>query len=119
MVGATCRKWPPIRRKPVAPYGRYLTTSGPAARDSIGSGPDAACPPSVQRRPVAGPSASRLVRGWPTPASSIAPSIPWKTQATALEGDDAAQRFSVTHPFHPLFQQTLELAARGREWGED
>jgi len=25
MVGATWRKWPPIRRKPVAPYGRYLT----------------------------------------------------------------------------------------------
>jgi hypothetical protein len=28
MVGATWRKWPPIRRKRVAPYGRYLTAGG-------------------------------------------------------------------------------------------
>jgi len=27
--------------------------------------------------------------------------------------------FQVTHPFHPLFGQSLELAAQGREWGEE
>jgi len=27
--------------------------------------------------------------------------------------------FRVTHPFHPLFGQSLELAAQGREWGEE
>src|SRR6058998_377590 len=52
-------------------------------------------------------------------ASNKRRSPPWQTQANALEGDDAAQRFQVTHPHHPLFQQTLEMAARGREWGED
>ena len=25
----------------------------------------------------------------------------------------------MTHPFHPLFGQSLELAAQAREWGEE
>jgi hypothetical protein len=47
------------------------------------------------------------------------PSIPWKPQANAPKGDDAGPRFRVTHPFHPLFGQLLELTAQAREWGED
>ena len=53
------------------------------------------------------------------PQSSTPPSIAWKPQPNATEGGDAAPRFRVTHPFHPLFGHLLELAAQAREWGED
>src|ERR1700745_254146 len=45
--------------------------------------------------------------------------MPWKPQANAPEAADATPRFRVTHPFHPLFGQLLELAAQAREWGEE
>src|SRR5207249_7651865 len=54
-----------------------------------------------------------------TPTASTGQSIPWKPQANAPEAGDAAPRFRVTHPFHPLFGQSLELAAQAREWGEE
>ena len=46
-------------------------------------------------------------------------STPWSAQANAPESGDAATTFRVTHPFHPLFGQTLDLLAQGREWGEE
>ena len=46
-------------------------------------------------------------------------STPWSLRAIALEPGDAAVRFCVTHPFHPLYGQTLDLVAQGREWGEE
>jgi hypothetical protein len=55
----------------------------------------------------------------PFPVSSFGQWIPWKPQANALEVGDAAPRFRVTHPFHPLHGQMLELAAQAREWGEE
>src|SRR5580700_1552533 len=36
---------------------------------------------------------------------------PWRPQSNAPERGDAAPRFRVTHPFHPLFGQLLEVAA--------
>jgi hypothetical protein len=53
------------------------------------------------------------------PGANKLPYSPWKPQANAPEGGDEALRFRVTHPFHPLFGQLLELAAQAREWGED
>ena len=53
------------------------------------------------------------------PASNKRPCFPWKPRANAPEAGDAAPRFRVTHPFHPLFGQSLELAAQAREWGEE
>jgi len=44
---------------------------------------------------------------------------PWHPQSNAPEGGDAAPRFCITHPFHPLRGRTLEVAAQGREWGEE
>ncbi len=64
-------------------------------------------------------SVSSTFPALPTLVSNIGPSIPWKPQANALEAGDAAPRFRVTHPFHPLFGQSLELAAQAREWGEE
>jgi hypothetical protein len=64
-------------------------------------------------------SASSIVPVQPRRAANIAPSIPWKPQANAPEAGDAAGSFRVTHPFHPLFGQSLELAAHAREWGEE
>ena len=43
----------------------------------------------------------------------------WNPQASAPESGDAVPRFRVTHPFHPLCGQTLDLVAQGREWGEE
>ena len=43
----------------------------------------------------------------------------WRPQANTPETGDAAPGFRVTHPFHPLFGQLLELAAQAREWGEE
>src|SRR5262249_44218245 len=54
-----------------------------------------------------------------TPASSTARWTPWSLRAIALEPGDAAVRFCITHPFHPLYGQTLDLVAQGREWGEE
>ena len=54
-----------------------------------------------------------------TLASSKPRSPPWRPQANTPEAGDAAPRFRVTHPFHPLFGQLLELAAQAREWGEE
>jgi hypothetical protein len=45
--------------------------------------------------------------------------IPWNLQSNALEAADAVQRFRITHPYHPLYGQTLELVGHGREWGEE
>ena len=64
-------------------------------------------------------SASSIVPVQPRPASNIALSIPWRPHSNAPERGDAAPRFRVTHPFHPLFGQLLEVAAQGREWGEE
>src|SRR4051794_10913665 len=61
----------------------------------------------------------RLARVRSTPESRTRQSIPWNPQANAPEPGDAARRFCVTHPFHPLCGQTLNLAAQGRDWGED
>jgi len=55
----------------------------------------------------------------PKRASNIGPWIPWRPQSNAPEGARAAPGFRVTHPFHPLFGQSLELAAQAREWGEE
>jgi hypothetical protein len=66
-----------------------------------------------------GTSPSKIAPGLPIQASSIARSIPWKPQANAPEAADAAPRFRVIHPFHPLFGHSLELAAQAREWGEE
>jgi len=55
--------------------------------------------------------------------STLAPKryrlLPWRPQSNAPGGSSAAPRFRVTHPFHPLFGQSLELAAQAREWGEE
>ena len=53
------------------------------------------------------------------PLSSTLLSIAWKPPANAPEGGAAAPCFRVTHPFHPLFGQSLEVAAQAREWGEE
>jgi hypothetical protein len=68
------------------------------------------------------PAPSANACGVPVPArptASTGPSTPWKPQSNAPEAGDAAQRFRVTHPYHPLFGQSLELAAQAREWGEE
>jgi hypothetical protein len=44
---------------------------------------------------------------------------PWSPQANALEASGAALRFCVTHPYHPLFERTLEMVTRSREYGEE
>ena len=53
------------------------------------------------------------------PLSSTLLSIAWRPQSNAPGGASAAPGFRVTHPFHPLFGQSLELAAQAREWGEE
>src|SRR5438094_907310 len=41
------------------------------------------------------------------------------TSSTAPHTFSASQRFQITHPFHPLFQQEFELVQYRRNWGED
>ena len=43
----------------------------------------------------------------------------WREQSTALATHSAKQRFQITHPYHPLFQQEFELVQYRRNWGED
>ena len=62
---------------------------------------------------------SLALRGSDREESNTPRLIPWKPQANAPEAADAAPRFRVIHPFHPLFGHSLELAAQAREWGEE
>src|SRR6266550_9637752 len=43
----------------------------------------------------------------------------WHEQSTAHSKDNAPQRFQITHPYHPLFQQEFVLVQYRRNWGED
>jgi Family of unknown function (DUF5372) len=39
--------------------------------------------------------------------------------STTPQGNDEAQTFQVTHPFHPLRGKTLALVTYRHNWGED
>ena len=41
------------------------------------------------------------------------------TSKCTCEASGAALRFSVTHPYHPLFEHTLEVVAQSKEYGEE
>jgi len=42
-----------------------------------------------------------------------------KTPSTTPHRFSAEQRFQITHPYHPLFQQEFELVQYRHNWGED
>jgi len=56
-------------------------------------------------------------RGGPSPPAVRRMS--WRSSSTAPQGDVAARRFRVTHPFHPLFGREFELEIYKNNWGED
>jgi hypothetical protein len=41
------------------------------------------------------------------------------TESTASGADDLTAPVRITHPFHPLFGQELDLVIRRHNWGED
>ena len=41
------------------------------------------------------------------------------TESTASGTDDLSAPVRITHPFHPLFGQDLDLVIRRHNWGED
>src|SRR5262249_36525500 len=47
------------------------------------------------------------------------PRFPWQTLRIADRGNDGAEVFTVTHPFHPLRGQTFEILAVRNNWGGD
>ena len=44
---------------------------------------------------------------------------PWREPSTARDGDDGAEEFEVTHPFHPLHGERFALVSRWKNWGGD
>src|SRR5437867_1855401 len=50
---------------------------------------------------------------------SRVPQSNWRVQSTAPAKHSAKQRFQITHPYHPLFQQEFELVQYRRNWGEE
>jgi len=47
------------------------------------------------------------------------PRFPWQKPRIADRGNDGAEVFTVTHPFHPLRGQTFEILAVRNNWGGD
>jgi Family of unknown function (DUF5372) len=43
----------------------------------------------------------------------------WREKSTAPAKHNAAQRFHITHPYHPLFEHEFELVQYRHNWGED
>jgi hypothetical protein len=43
----------------------------------------------------------------------------WHRDSTAPDSDVEKRHFRVTHPYHPLFQQTFALIIYRQNWGED
>jgi Family of unknown function (DUF5372) len=44
---------------------------------------------------------------------------PWRKASIADRGNDGAQVFTVTHPFHPLKGQKFEILVIRNNWGGD
>jgi Family of unknown function (DUF5372) len=42
-----------------------------------------------------------------------------QTRSTTPHGVSAPQRFQITHPYHPLFQEEFDLVQYRHNWGED
>jgi hypothetical protein len=47
------------------------------------------------------------------------PQTHWREKSTAPAKHNAAQRFQITHPYHPLFEHEFELVQYRHNWGED
>ena len=43
----------------------------------------------------------------------------WLERSNAPHSNTERRRFRVTHPYHPLYQQELELVSYRQNWGED
>jgi len=61
---------------------------------------------------------SRIARasGTPGPSCSAGCSL---TRSTATHAGEATAAIRVTHPFHPLFGQALDVVVHRHNWGED
>src|SRR5260370_41405233 len=64
----------------------------------------------------------RQGRGPNTPVEwtrSSAPRRRWSEHSNAPHSNVESQRFRVTHPYHPLYQQEFDLVSYRQNWGED
>ena len=50
---------------------------------------------------------------------SAARNASWLERSNAPHSNTERRRFRVTHPYHPLYQQELELVSYRQNWGED
>src|SRR5260370_32368910 len=51
--------------------------------------------------------------------SAFSYSRSWTTQQTAPSNNSIGEKFRVTHPFHPLRGEELEVEGRTGRWGEE